>query len=280
MDSSTNFDKIGVALWLCPRANSQLYDKLKTLMGSLNTLFPGQPPTFEPHITITTNIVIDLDDTNKTRDEVDRILSASAVALSSLPKNHDNLIRLGRVNSQRKFFKKLYFQVDNDPNLVSFARIIRELFVILPYDIEQENIKLNPHLYTKDSHGNVIKRKHSTKKHRLSSPTTQTNTTSPEAKQFDTTGLQYLATQKAAEWSNTEFDPHLSLVYSNIHPIDNALWRTIKTRISDYLNIDNIDNDDFNSSDSGLGWDGGVLKLVLCEGDVNDWIVLGSVDVH
>ncbi|EGW34117.1 2',3'-cyclic-nucleotide 3'-phosphodiesterase [Spathaspora passalidarum NRRL Y-27907] len=243
-------------------------------MGSLNTLFPGQPPRFEPHITITTNIMIDLDDPNKTRDDVDRILSASAVALSSLPKNHDKLVRLGRVNSQRKFFKKLYFQVDSDPNLVSFARIIRELFVILPHDIEEENIKQNPQLYTKDSNGNTVKRKLSKKRTKSQSPPAQ------EAKQFDTSGLQYLAAQKAADWSLNEFDPHLSLVYSNIHPIDNALWRTIKTRISDYLDIDNVDSDSFNSGVSGLGWDGGVLKLVLCEGDVNDWIVLGSVDVH
>ena len=30
----------------------------------------------------------------------------------------------------------------------------------------------------------------------------------------------------------------------------------------------------------GYWWEFGVLKLVLCEGDVNDWVVLGSVDIH
>ncbi|ODV80106.1 2, 3 cyclic phosphodiesterase [Suhomyces tanzawaensis NRRL Y-17324] len=258
---------LGVALWLCPKKNTQLYDKLGTLMSSLNTLFPGQPPRFEPHITITTNIQIDLEHPDQARDDVDRILSASAVALNSLPKNHSNLVTLGKIDSQRKFFKKLYFHVARDPNLVSFARIIRELFVILPSDIEQENIKQNPHLYTKDSHGNTIKRR-KLKKHR----------DDPEPKQFDTSSIQLNATHKAAEWSSNEYDPHLSLVYSDIHPIDNALWRTIKTRVQDYLNIDNCDSEYL--VDNGLGWDGGVLKLVLCEGDVNDWITLGSVDVH
>ena len=128
-------------------------------MSSLNTLFPGLPPKFEPHITITTNISLDLADQSKTKDDVDRILSASAVAMNSLPKNHESLVKLGNVNSQRKFFKKLYFEVEKDPNLVSFARIIRELFVIVPQDIEKENIKQNPQLYTKDNNGNTIRRK-------------------------------------------------------------------------------------------------------------------------
>lgn len=238
-------------------------------MSSLNTLFPGQPPKFEPHITITSNIAVDLENKAKTRDDVDKILSASAVALSSLPKNHTNLVTLGKIESQRKFFKKLYFEVRRDPNLVSFARIIRELFVIVPNDIEQENIKQNPHLYTQDSHGNTVRRKALKKlKHSHGEDAATT-------KQFDTLHISQAATLKAAEWSSTEYDPHLSLVYSEMYPIDNALWRTIKTRIQDYLDLD---SDDF--ADNSLGWDGGVLKLVLCEGDVNDWITLGSVDVH
>lgn len=238
-------------------------------MSSLNTLFPGQPPTFEPHITITSNIDVDLDDPAKTRDDVDKILSASAVALSSLPKNHTNLVTLGKIESQRKFFKKLYFEVRRDPNLMSFSRIIRELFVIVPYDIEQENIKQNPHLYTKDNNGNTVKRKVLKK---LKSAQAEADSST---KLFDTLLIRQEATLKAAEWSSSEYDPHLSLVYSEMYPIDNALWRTIKTRIQDYLDLE---SDDF--ADNSLRWDGGVLKLVLCEGDVDDWITLGSVDVH
>lgn len=55
------------------------------------------------------------------------------------------------------------------------------------------------------------------------------------------------------------------------------MWLTIKTRISDYLGIEDVDAG--NLHNHGLGWDSGVFKLVLCEGEVQDWIVLGSVDV-
>lgn len=246
-----------------------MYDRLTTLMGSISTLFPGQPPRFDPHITITSNVSIDLDNPH---DDVDQVLSASAVALNSLPKNHANLITLGRIDSQRKFFKKLYFQANTDPNLISFTRIIRELFVILPAKIEQENQKENPHLYTKDHHGNLVK-KNPTKKdknHKIDE--------SIPTKELDMNKLKQEAALEAAEWSQNEFDPHLSLVYSDIYPIDSALWRTIKTRIQDYLNIEDCDAEDL--FDNGLSWDRGVLKLVLTEGDVNDWIVLGSVDLH
>ena len=82
----------------------------------------------------------------------------SAVAMNSLPKNHESLVKLGNVNSQRKFFKKLYFEVEKDPNLVSFARIIRGVcYCSTRY--RKENIKQNPQLYTKDNNGNTIRRK-------------------------------------------------------------------------------------------------------------------------
>ncbi|KAI5954459.1 hypothetical protein KGF54_002234 [Candida jiufengensis] len=250
---------MGVALWLCPRPNSQIFDKLSTLMSSINTLFPGQSPKFEPHITITTNININLEDQSKTRDDVDKVLSSCAVALQSLPKNHNNLVTLGKISSQRKFFQKLYFEVAKDPNLISFARIIRELFVIVPTDIENENKKQNPHLYTTDSHGVTVRRKPSKKHSKDQQPT---------IKQFDTTEIQRAASYKAAEWAEKEYLPHLSLVYNNMWPIDNALWLTIKQRITDYLGIDDVDAEGL--EDNGYGWDGGVLKLVLCDGDVNE----------
>ncbi|EGV62339.1 2, 3 cyclic phosphodiesterase [Yamadazyma tenuis ATCC 10573] len=238
-------------------------------MSSLNTLFPNSPPRFDPHITITSNLVIDR---AAPHDDVDRILSASAVAFDSFAKDHSHIVTLGRVDSQRKFFKKLYFQAKKDPNLLSLTRIIRELFVILPSKIEKENQKENPHLYTNDSHGNLVKRKPS-KKDKTRNPAEQ-----HPLKELDISRLREEAAIEAAEWTLNEFDPHLSLVYSDIYPIDSALWRTIKTRIQDYLNINECDAEDL--EDNGLSWDGGVLKLVLTEGDVNDWIVLGSVEVH
>lgn len=195
---------------------------------------------------------MNLEDSEKTRDDVNRILSSCVAALNSLPKNHNALIRLGKVNSERKFFKKLFFEVKRDPNLVSFAQIIRELFVILPYELDLELKKSNPHL---------LKKHKKDRKDEL------------PIKQVEAGPIRRRATDEAAEWA-IQYDPHLSLVYSDLYPIDNALWRTIKTRIQDNLDID-CDEDE-----TGLSWDGGILKLVLCEGEVKNWITLGSVEVH
>ncbi|XBA49517.1 hypothetical protein SBP28_004065 [Candidozyma auris] len=260
---------MGVALWLCPKKNSGLSDKLSTLMGSLNTVFPGSPPRFDPHITISTNLAVDLDNP---KDDVSKILSSCASALSVLPKSpqHEHWIRLGRVNSQRKYFQKLYFQVLEDPTLVSFARIVQEIFVLLPAKVDAEHKAKNPHLYHKDHSGNLVRRRPSTKSKKAEAP---------QEVEVDMRKLQQESAQQAAEWAVREYMPHLSLVYSDLHPIDNALWHTIRSRVSDYLGIDNCDSDEWNRTGNGISWDGGVLKLVLCEGDVNDWVVLGSVDV-
>ncbi|SGZ55917.1 CIC11C00000003100 [Sungouiella intermedia] len=242
-------------------------------MASLNTVFPGLPPKFEPHVTITTNIVIDL--TNP-KDDVDRILSACCIALNSLPRSSSSQhwIQMGKVNSQRKYFKKLYFQVARDPTLVSFARIVRELFVILPQKTEQEHKAKNPHLYHKDHAGNLVR------KHKLHSRSASLSKAEPIEVAIDVARIQQELAQEAAEWSVQEFDPHVSLVYSDLHPIDNALWHTIRSRVLDYLSIDNCDLDIWDQTNEGPHWDGGMLKLMLCEGDVNDWAELGSVDLH
>lgn len=261
---------LGVALWLCPKKSSGIHDKLETVMSSLNTVFPGQPPKFEPHVTITTNIALNLDNP---KDDVDRILSACCIALESLPKNDasQHWVRLGSVDSQRKYFKKLYFQVLRNPTLESFARIVRELFVILPRRTEDEQKIKNPHLFHKDSSGNIVRRRKSLKKNHRDEVAI-----SP----IDLPRIQQELAQEAAQWSTQEYDPHVSLVYSDLHPIDNALWHTIRSRVLDYMSIDDCDLKEWNVDGNGASWDGGVLKLVYCEGDVNDWAVLGSVDLH
>ncbi|EEQ38355.1 putative 2,3-cyclic-nucleotide 3 -phosphodiesterase [Clavispora lusitaniae] len=263
---------LGVALWLCPKKSSNVYDKLETVMNSLSTVFPGQPPKFEPHVTITTNIALDLE---HPKDDVDRILSACCIALESLPRNGSDRewVRLGSVDTQRKYFKKLYFQVLRNPTLDSFARIVRELFVILPEKVEQEQKIKNPHLFQKDSSGNLVRKRKSVSKK-------GGNKEEPVEVAIDIQRLQQESAVEAAQWSTQEYDPHLSLVYSDLHPIDNALWHTIRSRVSDYLSIDDCDSKDWNLEGNGVSWEGGVLKLVYCEGNVNEWAVLGSVDLH
>ncbi|OBA21511.1 2,3 cyclic phosphodiesterase [Metschnikowia bicuspidata var. bicuspidata NRRL YB-4993] len=260
---------MGVALWLCPKKNTPLYDKLQVLMNSLSTVFPGLPPRFEPHITITSNVAVDL---ANAKDDVDRILLACCIALDSLPRDSSDphWIHLGRVASQKRFFKKLYFQVLRDPTLVSFARIVRELFVVLPERTELEHKVKNPHLFHTDHLGNIVRRK----------PGLRARGHPHVDAALDHAKIQSELAHEAASWSAAEFDPHLSLVYSDLHPIDNALWHTIRSRVSDYLSLEDCDLEEWDVRGNGLSWEGGVLKLVLCEGDVNEWPVLGSVDLH
>ena len=240
-------------MWLCPKSNTAIHDKLTVLMRSLSTLFPGQPPKIEPHITITGDIQMNLEDSETSRDEVYRILSASVVAVNSLPKNHSNLITLGNLDSLRRYYKKLYFNVEKDPNLISFATIIRELFVELPKVTPTSNNSESSTTYT----------------------TTSGDTTSLQQDSSNADPKQ-IAQERAQRWGNNDYDPYLCLVYSDIYPIDSALWRTVRTRVQDYLNI----NDVADILDHKLGWQNGELKLVLCEGEVHEWVVLGSVDLH
>jgi len=91
---------------------------------------------------------------------------------------------------------------------------------------------------------------------------------------------QLKAKYNAQDWCNEIFDPHLSLVYTDLTHFDNALVRTIKTRVEDLLDTDSIRFEDGELLDYDLGWKNGVLKIVRCEGPVNEWEVLGSVDLH
>lgn len=242
-------------------------------MGSISTLFPEQPPKFEPHVTITTEIVLDMENA---KDNVNLILSACSIAMNSLPNEskHDEWIRFGKVKSQRAFFKKLYFLVLRDSTLISFSRIVREQFVCLPRRTELAEQAANPQCFQKNSHGKLVRKKSVQSRPRLSS--------SPEKPKvaIDMNKIRQELAHEAAQWTTEEFEPHLSLVYSNLHPIDNALWRTIRTRVSDYLSIDDCDLDHWNLEGNGISWAGGTLKLMLCEGDVSEWIELGSVDLH
>lgn len=88
------------------------------------------------------------------------------------------------------------------------------------------------------------------------------------------------AKYSAQDWCNDQFDPHLSLVYTNLNHFDNALIRTIKTRVEDLLDTDPLFFENGELLDYDLGWKNGVLKIVRCEGPVEEWQILGKVDIH
>lgn len=78
------------------------------------------------------------------------------------------------------------------------------------------------------------------------------------------------AAQQAAQWASSEFDPHVSLVYSSRYPIDEALQSTINSRLNDVFG-ESVKN-------KKVGFRGSRLSLVLCEGPVESWKVLGYRD--
>jgi 2',3'-cyclic-nucleotide 3'-phosphodiesterase len=132
------------------------------------------------------------------------------------------------------FFKKVYFSVDKSTELLSLAQICREEFVTAPQLI-------------------------ATKKHYSG--------LSAEEKET----LRQDAASAAERWARSEYDPHLSLVYSDVYPLDEAVTRTVDSRLKDMFGPD--------YATRGLGWTNGRLSLVRCEGPVEEWQELGHRDI-
>ncbi|KAH3673034.1 hypothetical protein WICPIJ_009920 [Wickerhamomyces pijperi] len=88
------------------------------------------------------------------------------------------------------------------------------------------------------------------------------------------------AQEKAKEWALQQFEPHLSLVYTDLPHFDLATQRTIVTRVEDYLNLGNIEVNADDEVMKELGWTNGSLKVVRCEGPIEQWEVLGAIDIH
>ncbi|ODQ80538.1 hypothetical protein BABINDRAFT_160809 [Babjeviella inositovora NRRL Y-12698] len=236
---------MAVALWLEPKKNSAMHDVLSALMDSLQSLFPDAP-VFGPHITITSNLVV------KNKTDVETVLRAAAVAMDTLKhqpspdsssepnigegqiSRSTHLITLEGFKVGKLFLDKLHFSVRKTAQLVSFAQIIRELYVLYP-ELVLHKVRTQSEL-----------------------------------------DLVVLAGKEAALWALNEFHPHLSLIYSSTYPVNQALLRTVETRIKDALDIDVLDE----FAKFNIGWNGGILRVMRCEGPVNEWEDLGSIDIH
>lgn len=83
--------------------------------------------------------------------------------------------------------------------------------------------------------------------------------------------IQTDASNEAVSWVENDYKPHISLVYSNIYPVTEDLRRTVHQRLSDVFGN--------TYATRGIGWTGGRLALVWCEGDVTDWKILGYRDL-
>lgn len=99
-------------------------------------------------------------------------------------------------------------------------------------------------------------------------------------------------TKKLADGEVVKFEPHVSLLYSDVTPVSQAYVRMIEQRIEDTLDLSllKVTNKDLLTSDtqtkwefskeSSLGWNiPGTFKVVKCEGPVYDWEVLGRTDI-
>ena len=95
-----------------------------------------------------------------------------------------------------------------------------------------------------------------------------------------------------AESEVVKFEPHVSLLYSDVTPISQAYVRMIEQRIEDTLDLSLLKVTDKDlltpgtqtkwefSRESSLGWNiPGTFKVVKCEGPVYDWEVLGRTDI-
>jgi len=79
------------------------------------------------------------------------------------------------------------------------------------------------------------------------------------------------ATKEANTWVKEQFRPHLSLVYSDLYPVSESARHTVHQRLQDVFGP--------GYEQRGLGWQGGQLALVQCEGPVESWRVLGTRNI-
>ncbi|KAK9238475.1 2',3'-cyclic-nucleotide 3'-phosphodiesterase [Lipomyces kononenkoae] len=197
----------GLSLWLSPPPSSPIYKALESLIGQLSDdLFPpsSKAPKFSPHITLTSDIPVDVDP-----DAVVR--SVSSLASPRLQ------IDIGNVAYGPAYFKKIYLRIAKTPDLIQLAGESRRIHVYL---------------------------------------STNDNKSADKAEAM------------AREWQSSEYDPHLSLVYSDEWPITDNKKIDIQARLESLF-------DQVGTS----SWVGGRISLVKTLGPVETWQVLACQDL-
>ncbi|QLL30284.1 hypothetical protein HG536_0A01010 [Torulaspora globosa] len=117
-----------IALWYCPQQGSAAYEILELLIESLQSIFPSSP-RFEPHITITNNLVCN------DPDDVNKILTSCVAAVQSIKpllgsaSSGGQLVSFKRCSVGKKFFDKVVLECHENRYLISIAQIMRELYV-------------------------------------------------------------------------------------------------------------------------------------------------------
>lgn len=205
--------------------------KHSPLYDALHTIIDGLRPLFDDGHTFEPHVTLTSNITVSSQAQVEEILNRAVAASKAVPAIN---VVFTKLSYGSRFFKKVYLQVDATAELVSLARICREEFVTMPQAIANEKY------YAALS-------------------------------EEDRTRISISASKEADDWVRNEYDPHLSLVYSDVYPVDEASKRTIDTRLSDIFGA--------GYGQKGLGWTNGRLQLVQCEGPVEEWKVLGFRDI-
>lgn len=201
------------------------------LYNALQSTIDGLQPLFDDAYSFEPHITLTTGIEINSQKQVDWILNRAVIATNAVDYINVECSKLGYGSS---FTHKIFFQVKKQPELMSLAQISREEFVALPRRTSQEK---------------------------------NYNALSEE----ETKNVENLAAEEAQNWVKNEYDPHVSLVYSNIYPVDEASKQMVEQRLTD------IFGDDFEHR--GLGWTNGRLQLMLCEGPVDEWKVLGYRDI-
>lgn len=201
------------------------------LYEALKSTMDGIKPLFDDALPFEPHITITSDIEAQSTGQVEYVLDRALAASKAVPAID---VVFSSLTYGSTFTKKVYFKVEPRAPLMSLARISREEFVT------------SPRMMASQKNYSALS-------------------------QEDKDRLTQQASQQADDWVKNEYKPHLSLAYSNAYPIDEALQRTIETRLGDVF------GPDFNTR--GLGWTNGRLALVLCEGPVDEWQTLGYRDL-
>ncbi|CDH15913.1 related to 2',3'-cyclic-nucleotide 3'-phosphodiesterase [Zygosaccharomyces bailii ISA1307] len=273
-----------IALWFCPLHGTPAHETLELIIISLQSLFPNSP-VFEPHITITSDLVCN------TADDVNKILTSCVAAVRSV-RNHKRqsapLISFKSCSVGKHYFRKVVLECNENPYLYSIAQVMRELYV----EIDAAVRSVRNH--KRQSAPLISFKSCSVGKHYFRKVVLECNENPYLYSIAQVMRELYVEIddasrgQRAATWARDEFRPHLSLLYSEVTPISQAFLRVIQQRIEDVLNVQMVKRQ--GEGNTQLYWDfvqqpvlswslPGTFKVVRCEGPVENWRVLGRTDV-
>lgn len=300
---------MGIALWLQPSENSTISHTLQTAITELRLILNDpQLPIFEPHITITSGIILPTDSQHaadivvneildKTLEHIKKIATTTTITGLGDHLQRQRPLKISFGNNKdishgdhnitpvsiqygTKYFQACYLEAQKRHDLISLATFCRQEFV---YQSSSDTKSMDTSITNNGS-------KNTNNKGDVS------NSSSTVSTSDDDDGDQGTATVKSQQlaeaWAQTQFNPHLSLIYTDTLPIDPAQKRRLESRFNELLDL-NRNSKSIQESDStttttvdllpenynGVDWDYGRISLVRCEGPVHEWVVLGYRDI-